>query len=195
MTFLPIHSSSRPAGRKQDGRAPRQRTSRLLRISRGARCIRRQQARVSPWCCTSGSTRRRQEERFEVIHRVRFSSGEEFLSEYAENLSRGGMYLVTEESLKPGTVLQARLEIPGLEKPIELKGTVAYRVGAEQSFEQGRAPGVGIKFLELDPEARQRLDHYLTRLKIHRQKLLLPRLHHCLHPVLKIHPTPEGLLS
>lgn len=111
---------------------------------------------------------RRKEERHDLCHRVQFESGAAFLTEYTENLSRGGMYLATEEFLKPDTIIRAHLEVPGMDEPIEVKGKVAYRLDPSEAEKRGHMAGVGIQFVELDEETKNRLHQYLKRLQIHR---------------------------
>jgi type IV pilus assembly protein PilZ len=108
--------------------------------------------------------------RYEARHPVRYESRAQFLTEYTENLSQGGMYLVTDQPLEPGSPIEAQLEIPGFDRPIELKGKVAYRLDPEKARETGRAAGVGVQFMELDPEARAHLRQYLRRLEVHRHR-------------------------
>ncbi len=110
------------------------------------------------------------EERFEVYHRVRFKSGQDFLTEYTENLSRGGMFLATTQRLEPGQTIKAQLEIAGIDEPIEVEGKVAYRLDAKQAEEKGRAAGLGVQFVDLNSEAKARLDHYISRLETHRSR-------------------------
>ncbi len=108
------------------------------------------------------------DKRFDVMHRVQFYSGSHFISEYCENLSRGGMYMATDEPMESGKVVKAMLEIPGFEKAIEVQGRVAYRLDAKQAEEIGRAPGIGLQFVDLSPEDTSMLSHYLKRIEIHR---------------------------
>jgi len=110
------------------------------------------------------------EERFDVYHRVRFKTGEAFLTEYTENLSRGGMFLATDQPLEPGALIRAQLEIHGIDEPIEIEGRVAYRLDPRQAEERGRSAGLGIQFIDLNPEARAKLDHYMRRLETHRSR-------------------------
>lgn len=114
------------------------------------------------------SPSRNPRERYEVFHRVRFQSGEMFLTEYTENLNQGGMYIATAENLEPGTILKAQLEIPGFGEPLKIKGRVAYRLDQVTAKAKGRTPGVGIQFLDLSTKVRDQLDHYVRRLAIHR---------------------------
>ncbi len=110
----------------------------------------------------------RPEERFELYHRVSFTSEEEFLTEYTENLSRGGMYVATEKQLEPGTVIKASIDLPGLNEPVQVEGKIAYCLEGGNAEENGRNRGVGVQFMNLTLEARSRLNQYISRLEIHR---------------------------
>jgi len=112
----------------------------------------------------------REEDRFEMFHHVRFDSGDAFLSEYSENLSRGGMFLSTDKPVPIGSEVKVRLEIPGLPEPAMVKGKVAYKLSAEEAAQHGRIPGVGVQFVALDAKAKDHLRHYLGRLDIHRRR-------------------------
>lgn len=106
--------------------------------------------------------------RFEVIHLVRFESEGAFLTEFVENLSRGGMYLSTDKPFKPGDPIRTLLEVPGSEKPLEIHGHVAYCLDLENAVLLGRSVGVGISFLKIPEEIKARLHQHLTRLEFHR---------------------------
>ncbi len=113
-------------------------------------------------------SRRSGGERVDVVHEVTFESGSHFISEYCENLSRGGMYLATDEELGVGKVIRAKLAIPGAERPIEVEGRIAYRLEKDDALAMGRSAGVGFQFVDLSQEATAHLTHYLKRLEIHR---------------------------
>jgi len=89
------------------------------------------------------------EDRFDVYHRVQFETGGAFLTEYTENLSRGGMYLATQEPMAPNSTIRAQLESRGWRSRFKLAGRVAYRLSPEAAEKMGRTSGVGIQFIEL----------------------------------------------
>ncbi len=108
--------------------------------------------------------------RFEAVHRVRFSGDREFLSDYTQNISRGGMYLSTDRLLDKGAQIDVEIELPGVQTAVPLKATVVYRLDAAQARELCRAPGVGVKFVDFaDPEREQFL-HHIRRLEVHRSR-------------------------
>ncbi len=113
-----------------------------------------------------GKDRRTPRQRFEVVHPVTFSSEAQFVTEYCENLSRGGMYLTTQKDLKVGQTFQLDLSIPGGPEPLELEGRVAYRLDSGEAEQMGRTQGVGLQFVDLSQDATARLNKYLRSLQI-----------------------------
>jgi uncharacterized protein (TIGR02266 family) len=76
----------------------------------------------------------------EVHYRTRGS----FLVSYSLNLSKGGLFLETQDFLPVGTRLRVRFRVPGAEDLIETGATVMW-VRREVS-EDGLPPGLGIQF-------------------------------------------------
>jgi tetratricopeptide (TPR) repeat protein/Tfp pilus assembly protein PilZ len=109
------------------------------------------------------------DERFEVNHDVRTDLPGNPESR-TENLSLGGMYLTTGTTLENGATLRAKIRIPGLPAPLEVRGRVVYRLTSQEAEAKGRKPGVGIQFTEIQEESKAHLRHYLRRLTVHRQK-------------------------
>lgn len=109
------------------------------------------------------------DERFEVEHNVQLGEGTT-PSGQTGNLSLGGMYLNTPMQLETGTELRSQIELPGIPKPLQVKGRVMYRLDPNQAATKGRKPGVGVQFMQMEPESKSVLRHYLRRLTIHRQR-------------------------
>ena len=75
-----------------------------------------------------------------------------------ENLSRGGMFLITTNPLEEGTELSLRFSLPGEKKPMEFTGEVIW---AREEEEGGNlAPGMGIRFLRIDEEDREHIGRF-----------------------------------
>jgi len=110
------------------------------------------------------------EKRYDMTHPVQYESHASFLTEYTENLSKGGMYLATPELLEPESTIQVELEIPGIPDPIKVTGKVVYRFSEKEAQEHGRPPGVGLQFIDTSDEAKNLLHQYIHRLEIHRSR-------------------------
>lgn len=113
-------------------------------------------------------SRKRQDSRIDVNHKISFKSGYEFLTEYCENLSKSGLYLNTSKDLKKDQVINLILEVPGIEKPLLLEGKVVHSLSEKEAVERGYNAGVGVQFVNLSPEATSHLENFIKRLQIHR---------------------------
>ena len=103
-------------------------------------------------------TEQRQIER-KAINRD-FGSVNEFLSEYAMNLSEGGVFIRSAEVLPVGTRVSLRFSVIVDDfEIIEGKGEVVRAVEKDTSD----TPGMGVVFTELTPESRDVLARLFTR--------------------------------
>jgi type IV pilus assembly protein PilZ len=102
----------------------------------------------------SGSDRR-QHERYETSISVDYSSGDTFLFSYIQNISEMGIFIRSDDPFPIGTILQLRFAPDGQE-PMDLTGEVTW-VNPYRPFGDNLNPGMGVRFRELAPEARERI--------------------------------------
>jgi len=86
--------------------------------------------------------------------RVRYRTHSEYISRYADNISKGGIFIRTLHFLPINTVLPLRLLLPGEDQEIPVIARVAHVIGTDQAAELDRAPGMGLEFLDLAPEGK-----------------------------------------
>lgn len=86
------------------------------------------------------SADKRQEVRAPVALVVDYADAEDFLSDYTENLSRGGTFIHTSRDLAVGATTQLVLSFPGLLQPIAVEAVVRWR-------REGEEPGIGVEFV------------------------------------------------
>lgn len=86
--------------------------------------------------------------------RVRYRTHSEYISRYADNISKGGVFIRTLHFLPVNTVLRLKLLLPGEEHEIPVIARVAHVIGTEQAGEMDRAPGMGLEFLDVAPEGK-----------------------------------------
>jgi len=86
--------------------------------------------------------------------RVRYRTHSEYITRYSDNISQGGIFIRTLHFLPINTVLRLRLLLPGEEHEIPVIGRVAHVIGTDMAAETGRAPGIGLEFLDLAPEGK-----------------------------------------
>lgn len=104
---------------------------------------------------------RREFERVFIDLEVDYKCEETFLFAYITDISAMGIFIQTNTPEPPGTRLNLRFTPPRFEEPLELEGEVIwinpYRPGDRENLN----PGMGIRFVELTPELRQRLTEFV----------------------------------
>jgi uncharacterized protein (TIGR02266 family) len=105
---------------------------------------------------------RRRHERAPAIVKVMYPSAGVLRTDYSENISRGGLFIATDEPLAVGELVQIHLVCAGA-APIPARGIVRW---AGEHREPGEAPvrGVGVQFALDDPDERERLERAIDAL-------------------------------
>lgn len=127
---------------------------------------------------TTGTQRR--DPRFQVRLNVRFETALEFITEYAENLSHGGMFIRGAHTLQPREQVTVELELPGLGS-FKVVAEVAHVITPEQAAALNRKPGAGLSVLRSSKGYRPALREYLFRLGRRKDHVVLaadPLLRH-----------------
>jgi uncharacterized protein (TIGR02266 family) len=93
----------------------------------------------------------RKHPRSEILLKVEYPGYEDFLHDYTENISKGGTFVYSEREWAVGDRLRLTLSFPGLLRPIQVRGEVAWvRKEADR--------GIGVRFLfDENPESEKRL--------------------------------------
>ncbi len=101
----------------------------------------------------------REHDRMPYTVQVEFRTPSSFLIAYSVNLSRGGLFLETDQDIPTGAMTEVALQIPGQE-PISLVGVVAWRRGDDSP--EG-PPGLGIEFQDVATELGSVIDHLVSK--------------------------------
>ncbi len=107
-----------------------------------------------------GEKERRRFKRKEALICVDYENAEQFLRDYAINISLGGIFLQTDSPLPVGTTLKLFFSIPELDDLIETTGEVVW----VKKSENGNKGGMGIRFNDLTDEAKEKLERVLNLL-------------------------------
>jgi type IV pilus assembly protein PilZ len=78
-----------------------------------------------------------------------------FLYASIRNISEMGIFVLTREPLEIGTRLQLSFAPPG-SQPFTLSGIVQW-INPVRTLSENRNPGMGVRFVDLTPEARELL--------------------------------------
>jgi uncharacterized protein (TIGR02266 family) len=96
--------------------------------------------------------------RVDARFRVRFGDVQEFVLEYAANISAGGVFVRTESPPELHSVVTVTLELPDGGSPVEAQGRVVHRVSPEEARARNTPPGAGVQFIDSSDEFRERID-------------------------------------
>lgn len=106
---------------------------------------------------------KRQSERYRVNFAVRFSQARDFVQQYAENLSIGGVFVQGAHQLQPGEQVRVELDLPGYGTFVVM-AEVSHVMTPEAAHETGRVPGAGLALKECPAGFTEAMRTYLLRL-------------------------------
>ncbi len=98
--------------------------------------------------------------RHQVTLAVRFRSARDFVLEHASNISRGGIFIHTDDPPPMDSTVQVELQLPDDPAPVMTNGIVVHR----QLAVAGKTPGVGVQFIDASDGFRERIDRYMDSL-------------------------------
>ncbi len=96
--------------------------------------------------------------RYSARFAVRFANVQEFVLQYAANISAGGVFVETDEPPAMDSVMRVAMELPGGGPPVEAQAVVVHRVTPQQARERNTPAGVGVQFIDADDKFRERID-------------------------------------
>lgn len=94
---------------------------------------------------------------------VAYRSVGSFLTDWATNISRGGMFINTRKTLPVGTEVKVLLQLPGASFPFQLDGRVA-RV-TEFDNHANLVPGMAVEFMHVDAAQLAEIEAFVDRLR------------------------------
>ena len=84
-----------------------------------------------------------------------------FMTDWAVNISKGGLFVNTRSPLEVGSEVKLILSLPDGNSSFDLIGRVSWVTPTSAG---GPAPGMGIEFLDVNPEKRARLEAFVEKL-------------------------------
>ena len=94
---------------------------------------------------------------------VAYRSVGSFLTDWATNISRGGLFINTRKPLPVGTSVKILVQLPGASFPCQLGGRVT-RI-TEYDNRANMVPGMGVEFTDIDDGQRRELEAFVERLR------------------------------
>ncbi len=122
--------------------------------------------RLRPWLGAGASHEARDCARVPVRVPLLFGLSAADLTGYLYNLSRTGLYLMTDRTFPPGTMLQLRLQLPNSRREFTGTGRVVWgnRPDDAGAPAPARPPGMGIEFVALPPDTLNLVHLLVARL-------------------------------
>lgn len=120
-----------------------------------------QEAQRSPLSPSVNPRELRQCDRVDVEADITFFSDDNFYQGFSENISEGGLFVVTYLPRKCGDVITVRFTLPGIEHTLEARAEVRW-VRASVP-ERHLPPGLGVRFLDLSQADRAIVERFVRK--------------------------------
>lgn len=105
----------------------------------------------------------RRHPRYEVKLRVRYTNAQQFVQDYVENLSAGGLFIAGAQDVELLSESDVELQLPG-QGEWRVRARAVYRLDADAAQKAGRRAGVGYQIIESPAGFQDALLGYLLRL-------------------------------
>jgi uncharacterized protein (TIGR02266 family) len=99
---------------------------------------------------------RRESPRIPVEMWVEESTERELYFQRSANLSTGGIFLENTIPHPKGTVVNLQFTLPGDTQPVKVRGEIVNAAASDEL-------GMGIKFIDVDPDVQRRISEFVQR--------------------------------
>lgn len=110
-----------------------------------------------------GSQPVRKSERLQHELLVAYRTVDGFITDWAVNISRGGIFINTRNPLPAGSIVRLIVSLPDAAFPFDLTGRVIRT--QPPGGENDAMPGMGLEFVDIDEEKKSRLARFVDRLR------------------------------
>ncbi|MBI3811433.1 MAG: TIGR02266 family protein [Nitrospirae bacterium] len=112
---------------------------------------------------TKSGDDRRKDRRFDVKIKVDYSTKGMFVSNYVTNLSKGGVFIQTEDPLPLQSRIHLTFTLPEFNITIKAKGKVTWTYDIKKGTST-IIPGMGIKLTDLTAKHKALIEDYIGKL-------------------------------
>ncbi len=109
---------------------------------------------------------KRRAQRLDTKLEVKYGDITSFISDYAMNISRGGMFISTKNPLKTGTSISVEFVIPDIKVPIKVKGRILWINDPQQIKGTNLIPGMGVQFQSLTGDEQKKLNNFIDKISL-----------------------------
>ena len=93
--------------------------------------------------------------------RVEYRTVGSFLSDWVVNISRGGMFIHTQNPLKIGASVRLVFSLPGMPFMFDVNAEVKW--SQTEPSERQELPGMGVEFVQIDERVQKRIEAYVKK--------------------------------
>jgi uncharacterized protein (TIGR02266 family) len=111
-----------------------------------------------------GERNQRQSDRLHHELLVAYRTVDGFITDWATNISKGGVFINTRNPLPVGTLVRLIISLPDAAFPFDLTGKVI-RVNDHDPLST-QVAGMGLEFVDVDEEKRGRIEKFVSRLRL-----------------------------
>ena len=97
--------------------------------------------------------------------RISFKKESDFFKSYIGNLAKGGLFVKTRKVLPVDTLLNLELTLPKADRTVHTTGKVIW-TRPENASSDKMPPGMGIQFIDIDPEDEKILKDYMAAFQL-----------------------------
>lgn len=105
----------------------------------------------------------RQDPRVPKVLSLTYKDRDSFISAYTSNISKGGVFIKTDNPLAAEEQFVLKLQLPEIPEPLKIKCQVAWRRKDSQELER-KPNGMGVKFEEMSTNDKNTLDRYIKEI-------------------------------
>lgn len=96
---------------------------------------------------------------------VDYPNSEAYLYDYSTNLSEGGIFLKAVKDIPVGRSISVKFTIPDDVNLMEAKGVVKWVTTEQDALRNNISPGIGIEFVNMKEETKQRIRKFIKDIK------------------------------
>lgn len=109
------------------------------------------------------SSNKRRSERLQHELLVAYRTVDGFITDWATNISKGGVFINSRTPLPVGTTVRLIVSLPDTAFPFDLTGKVTRVIDLGNSLNE--APGMGLEFMDVDEDKRARIERFVDKLR------------------------------
>jgi len=110
-------------------------------------------------------TDKRTEPRFGKVYKVVFDTPEHLMEEYTQDISKGGIFVLTENPPTIGAYVSMQIIIAETGECVSAEGEVVHIVTLAQAEMNGANPGIGVQFTGFPGGGKEVLEKFIQTLK------------------------------